>query len=761
MVATTLPLLALLVPTLLGESPGCQFLCGDGFTCLASHQVCDNYYDCPSHPAGEGGEDEEVCNNGDNEEEGKEENTLEAGGALGLRADISTLCLDSQAQLVADPNDCHTFYHCDELSPQKQSCGDLMFNTIRMTCDWPRSVMQIRPECRDPDSFKFRLGPRSWDSRRTHRMLNWLGDGRAIARVRVPRPQLRQQQYPRYQQPAPVFRPNSVQVVDQQRRRLMDERPRVVMPSRLSVPETPLVYASETPLVGSHVVVPEPPVRSQVYNAPEAPRPHVVRLDLDNDIEEHHYQAEVEPVTVQQAPLVHHRNQAPVVQQAQVPRLIHRAPIINRGPPAIQHSAPAVVQHHISPEAPRPHVVRLEQRRRVKPVVRLEQAPLVRVEQAPVVRVEHHVEQAPVVRVEQAPVRVHSTPSRFQPSSSLEVKQPSAEDLTFLISQQITQSIRNRIPTILSNLQAKQSKQTKAIQPPVSRVTHTVTSTSSQVSSSAAKEAGPSHHYVQNSIVGQPQRMKKKENEGNMEKMEMENMEMEEMERQNMMEDEDVILPQPAPMLVEDTREHKPVWTVTRQRPKQKTTAKPRKTKIQQGGGQVQPEAKVVKKVCWIGGGRSALTCKQVRRKLVGEDGKKPQQQTGRRRIQSMRQTGSKPAEKKQKSRMLLHEDPQTENELEEEFSFELANRVVEENKEMGEEEERRAITLKEAFDRTINKLGKEVEEEEDEDLENIDADRLRSMSEEYSDTLTKLLDQLEDTERQYIDSSDLRQGDY
>lgn len=50
--------------------------------------------------------------------------------------------------------------------------------------------------------------------------------------------------------------------------------------------------------------------------------------------------------------------------------------------------------------------------------------------------------------------------------------------------------------------------------------------------------------------------------------------------------------------------------------------------------------------------------------------------------------------------------------------------------------------------------------EEEMEDLENMDADRLRSMSEEYSDTLTRLLDQLEDTERQYIDSSDLRQGD-
>merc|ERR1719151_366243 len=461
--------------------------------------------------------------------------------------------------------------------------------------------------------------------------------------------------------------------------------------------------------------------------APEAPRPHVVRLDLDNDVEEYHYQVEVKQ-PVQLTPLVvHHQNPPATVLQAQAPRLIHRAPIINRGPP-IQHTAPAVMQLR-RPEAPRPHVVRLEQRRRVH------QAPVVRVEQAPVVRVEHRVEQAPLVRVEQAPVRVHSTP-RFQPSS-LEVK-PSAEDLTFLISQQITQSIRNRIPTILSNLQAKQSKQTKAVEPEVSRVTHTVTSTSSQVSSSAAKE-GPSHHYVQNSIVGQQQRMKKGENEDMKEKMEKVDEEKMKMERQKVMEGEDVILPQPAPMLVEDTREHKPVWTVTRQRPKQTTVRPPppRKTKIQ--GNQVQP--KVVKKVCWIGGGRSALTCKQVRRKLIGEDGNA---QTARRRIQTLRQkSGAKPAEKKQKSRMLLHVDPQSENELEKEFSFELANRMDE-----VDSEERRAITLKEAFDRTINKLGKEVQEEEVEDLENMDADRLRSMSEEYSDTLTRLLDQLEDTER-------------
>jgi len=714
MVAATLPLLALLVPSLLGAGPGCQFLCGDGFTCLASHQVCDNYYDCPSHPGGEGGEDEEVCTNGaqeEDEEEDTEENSLK--GALGLRADISTLCLDSQAQLVADPSDCHTFYHCDELSPQKQSCGDLMFNNIRMTCDWPRSVMQIRPECRDPDSFKFRLGPRSWDSRRTHRMLSWLGGGRAIARVRVakPRPDLRQQQnHHRYQQPAPAFRPHSVQVLDQQRRRLVEERPRVMMPPRLPVPETPLVYV------------------------PEAPRPHVVRLDLGNHVEEHHYQAEVD-TPQEQDPLVHHHKPAPVA-----PRLIHRAPIINRGP-LTKHTAPAVVQLR-SPEAPRPHVVRLEQRNRVKPVVR--------VEQAPVVRVEHHVEQSPIIRVEQAPVRVHSTP-RFQPPS-LNVK-PSAEDLTFLISQQITQSIRNRIPTILSNLKAKQSKQTKVVQPPVSRVTHTVTSTSSQVSSSAAKK-GPSHHYVQNSIIGQEQKEKKAERDDNTKKMKEEKVEM---EKQKMMEDKEIILPQPAPMLVEDTREHKPVWTVTRQRPKQKTTAKPenlRKTKSQAG----QP--KVVKKVCWIGGGRSTLTCKQVRRKLVsGENEKQNQQkQNGRRRIQSMRKT----AEKKEKSRMLLHADPQKENGSNEEFSFELANRVDKEEESGLDNEERKAITLKEAFDRTINKLGNdEVEEEEVEDSEELDAERLRSISQEYSDTLTRLLDQIEDSERQYIDSSSLRQGDY
>merc|ERR1712165_179520 len=285
-------------------------------------------------------------------------------------------------------------------------------------------------------------------------------------------------------------------------RRMVEERPRVLMPSRLAVPEAPVL--------GSHLVVPQPPIRSQVYS-PEAPRPHVVRLDLYNDLKE-----DVQP----EPKLVHHHNPAPVVST-------HRTPLlINRGPP-VQQVAPAVQVQVRTPEAPRPHVVRLGQRRRVRPVVRLENTPLVRVEQ--------RVEQiAPIVRVEQAPVRVHSTP-RFQPSS-LQVK-PSAEDLTFLISKQITQSIRERIPTILSNLKAKQSKQTKVVQAPVT-VTHTVTSTSSSSSSSTAKKS-PSHRYVQNSIIGQEQRKKVEKEEDNTEKK---MMEMEEMKKKKM-EEEEIILP--------------------------------------------------------------------------------------------------------------------------------------------------------------------------------------------------------------------------
>ena len=87
-----------------------------------------------------------------------------------------------------------------------------------------------------------------------------------------------------------------------------------------------------------------------------------------------------------------------------------------------------------------------------------------------------------------------------------------------------------------------------------------------------------------------------------------------------------------------------------------------------------------------------------------------------------VKEAGSKRAEIKEKSRMLLHPGPQDANNDSdpEEISLQLANRMMEE--EELSSEDRKAITLKEAFDRTITKLGGEVEEEED--PETIDAER-------------------------------------
>ena len=87
-----------------------------------------------------------------------------------------------------------------------------------------------------------------------------------------------------------------------------------------------------------------------------------------------------------------------------------------------------------------------------------------------------------------------------------------------------------------------------------------------------------------------------------------------------------------------------------------------------------------------------------------------------------VKEAGSKRAEMKEKSRMLLHPEPQDANNDSdpEEISLQLANRMMEE--EDLSSEDRKAITLKEAFDRTINKLGSELEEEED--TETMDAER-------------------------------------
>ena len=48
------------------------------------------------------------------------------------------------------------FYKYAHLSIHQsfQHCGFLMFNPVRQVCDWPTTVMQIRPECRLDSSCK-------------------------------------------------------------------------------------------------------------------------------------------------------------------------------------------------------------------------------------------------------------------------------------------------------------------------------------------------------------------------------------------------------------------------------------------------------------------------------------------------------------------------------------------------------------------------------------------------------------------------------
>jgi len=602
-----------------------------------------------------------------------------------VRQQVEDLCLASGG-LVADRSDCHSFYHCDELMPQKQSCGDLMFNNLRQNCDWPRSVMQIRPECRDPSRFTFRQGPRSWDSRRTRRMLTWLGNGRAVARVR--RPQPRVPAAPRHIAPLPVFRPNSVQVVDQQRRR-------VLMPQRLSVPE--------------------------------APRPHVVKLEVAQPVVQR-----FEDIPNSIAPQAH------VVKAHVVP---------------------------VAPEAPRPHVVKLDVAR---PVVRAPPTYQTVVRTAPVIQSPQVVRTAPVVRtrVVQSPlVRSHVL------QAPVVSEHPTAEDLTFLISNRISQSIRERIPTILSQLRHQPiAKQTKVVQEsveePKARVTHTVTSSSSSTSSKSG-HLKPSHHYVQNSVIGEKDKRKK-------ELKMMEDVKQMERETDYQVEGEDdevdMMVNEAAQELKEDTREHKPVWTVdgedagrwtvTRERPRHITTEPSVDTTTTQP---TEMEVKkVVKKVCWIGGARQGLTCKQVRRKL-GQSSK-----GGRRRM--LRPKGERTTTRQEeKSRMLFHQAQAMKEEPR--VSLDLDNSIG--NSVALSQEERRAVTLKEAFDRSIGRVAEEAAAEE----ERQPASRLRHLSEEYSGTLSRLLEVMVgeeeeyakeaeysrrymtafDTGREYVDSSNIR----
>jgi hypothetical protein len=57
----------------------------------------------------------------------------------------------------AHPTDCYKFYHCvDRLTSIEQvekTCNPpTMFNPDTMVCDWPESVMRLRPECAFADA---------------------------------------------------------------------------------------------------------------------------------------------------------------------------------------------------------------------------------------------------------------------------------------------------------------------------------------------------------------------------------------------------------------------------------------------------------------------------------------------------------------------------------------------------------------------------------------------------------------------------------
>jgi len=95
-------------------------------------------------------------------------------------------CLSNPLDLVSDPEDCHIFYQCD-LNPQPMSCGDMMFNSLRQVCDWPSKVLQMRPECRQEEQFRF--SGQQYPYHRTLRMLNFFGDGDQFSQKRLRAPQ--------------------------------------------------------------------------------------------------------------------------------------------------------------------------------------------------------------------------------------------------------------------------------------------------------------------------------------------------------------------------------------------------------------------------------------------------------------------------------------------------------------------------------------------------------------------------------------------
>jgi len=97
-------------------------------------------------------------------------------------------CLTNPLDLVPDPEDCHIFYQCD-LNPQPMSCGDMMFNSYRQVCDWPSTVVQVRPECRELEQLRFSTQDYFPHRQRTLRMLRLFGDGDKFSQKRLRAPQ--------------------------------------------------------------------------------------------------------------------------------------------------------------------------------------------------------------------------------------------------------------------------------------------------------------------------------------------------------------------------------------------------------------------------------------------------------------------------------------------------------------------------------------------------------------------------------------------
>merc|ERR1711892_1236094 len=97
-------------------------------------------------------------------------------------------CLTSPLDLVADPEDCHIFYQCD-LNPQPMTCGDMMFNSFRQICDWPTTVLQVRPECRQEEQLRFTTHEHPQYRQRTLRMLSLFGVGNRFSQKRLRAPQ--------------------------------------------------------------------------------------------------------------------------------------------------------------------------------------------------------------------------------------------------------------------------------------------------------------------------------------------------------------------------------------------------------------------------------------------------------------------------------------------------------------------------------------------------------------------------------------------